>query len=113
MISQVDIILYAQNWQYGGNFDGGGFINSVVEEALSAGIPALVSRDSAMSEVAGAAGVSVDPLSEAEMTDALHRLSIDPQLYRGLCDHAVEESRRYDWNLSAVKMLSILKGDAV
>lgn len=34
----VDIILYSQNWEYGGNFDGKGFINKVVNDATSAGI---------------------------------------------------------------------------
>lgn len=30
---KVDIILYAQSWEYGGNYDGKGFINNVVNEA--------------------------------------------------------------------------------
>lgn len=36
--NQVDIILYAQNWEYGGNYDGKGFINATVDEAIEAGI---------------------------------------------------------------------------
>lgn len=36
--AQVDIILYAQIWEYGGNFNGQGFINRVVNEATGAGI---------------------------------------------------------------------------
>ncbi|MBF0315760.1 MAG: S8 family serine peptidase [Oligoflexia bacterium] len=35
---KVDIILYSQNWEYGGNFDGRGFINAIVNEASSRGI---------------------------------------------------------------------------
>ena len=34
----VDIILYSQVWEFGGNFDGHGFINNVVNKAVSAGI---------------------------------------------------------------------------
>ena len=34
----VDMILYSQVWEYGGNFDGGGFINRIVNRALDAGI---------------------------------------------------------------------------
>jgi hypothetical protein len=34
----VDIILYSQVWEFGGNFDGRGFINAVVNKAVSAGI---------------------------------------------------------------------------
>jgi hypothetical protein len=35
---KVDIILYSQVWPFGGNLDGTGFINSLVERATSAGI---------------------------------------------------------------------------
>jgi subtilisin family serine protease len=36
--SRVDIVLYSQTWDYGGNFDGRGFINKIVDKALDAGI---------------------------------------------------------------------------
>ena len=35
---KVDIILYSINWEYGGNFDGRGFINAAVSRATKAGI---------------------------------------------------------------------------
>jgi hypothetical protein len=35
---KVDIVLYAQVWEYGGNHDGGGFINRQVRRAIDAGI---------------------------------------------------------------------------
>jgi hypothetical protein len=34
----VDLILYSQVWEFGGNFDGRGFINALVNKAVSAGI---------------------------------------------------------------------------
>lgn len=34
----VDIVLYAQVWEYGGNVDGEGFINAEVQRALNAGV---------------------------------------------------------------------------
>ncbi len=36
--NNVDIILYSQTWDYGGNFDGLGFINREVNKALEKGI---------------------------------------------------------------------------
>jgi len=36
--ARVDMILYSQVWEYGGNFDGRGFINSEVDRATAAGI---------------------------------------------------------------------------
>ncbi|MDR3608191.1 MAG: protease [Oligoflexia bacterium] len=35
---KVDLVLYAQNWEYGGNLDGHGFIDAVVAQATTAGI---------------------------------------------------------------------------
>ena len=35
---KVDMILYAQVWEYGGNFNGAGFINAQVKKATQAGI---------------------------------------------------------------------------
>lgn len=35
---KVDIIVYSINWEYGGNFDGRGFINAAVSKATKAGI---------------------------------------------------------------------------
>jgi hypothetical protein len=35
---KIDVILYSQTWDYGGNFDGRGFINQLVDKALDAGI---------------------------------------------------------------------------
>ncbi len=34
----INIILFSQNWEYGGKFDGRGFINKVVSKATDAGI---------------------------------------------------------------------------
>lgn len=35
---KVDLVLYSQNWELGGNFDGRGFINQLVNKATSKGI---------------------------------------------------------------------------
>lgn len=34
----IDIVLYSQTWEYGGNFDGRGFINALVTKAAKSGI---------------------------------------------------------------------------
>ena len=36
--AKADIVLYSQVWEYGGNWDGGGFINQLVSKATAAGI---------------------------------------------------------------------------
>jgi len=79
-----------------------------VVEALSMGVPVITSRDSAMSEVAGSAGLYVDPQSEAEIGEGLVRLTIDSELYASLRDRAVVEMGRYDWDDSARAMAGLL-----
>ncbi|OQW50721.1 MAG: hypothetical protein A4S09_11230 [Proteobacteria bacterium SG_bin7] len=34
---KYDVVLYAQTWEYGGNFDGRGFINTLVNKAIEKG----------------------------------------------------------------------------
>lgn len=36
--NKIDLVLYSQTWEYGGNFDGRGFINTLINRALDAGI---------------------------------------------------------------------------
>ena len=79
-----------------------------VVEALSVGVPAIVSRASAMEEVGGAACLLVDPLSEAEITHALAWLGSDAALRSELAGCAVEEAKRYSWDDSAEKMARLL-----
>ena len=38
IVRKATMVLYAQVWEYGGNFDGGGFINHEVNRATAAGI---------------------------------------------------------------------------
>jgi glycosyltransferase involved in cell wall biosynthesis len=79
-----------------------------VVEALSLGTPVLVSRESAMSEVCGDAGLVVDPESEAEICAAMLRLSDDPICYTGLAERAVPRVSRYSWDRSAAKVFQLL-----
>ena len=79
-----------------------------VVEALSMGVPAIVSRNSALSEVAGSAGVLVDPESEPEILQALVAISTDQDLYQQLSKRTTTEAQRYDWNLSATTMTRLL-----
>jgi hypothetical protein len=36
--NRIDIVLYSQTWEYGGNFDGRGFINKLIDKAIDSGI---------------------------------------------------------------------------
>jgi len=79
-----------------------------VVEALSQGIPVIVSRDSAMAEVAGSAGLFVDPESETDMCNALVRMGAGGEPYELLRSRTAVESSRYDWDDSAATMARLL-----
>ena len=79
-----------------------------VVEALSLGVPVIVSRDSAMAEVAGSAGLYVDPESEAEMSAALARMDAGGEPYELLRSRTAIEASRYDWDDSAATMARLL-----
>ncbi|MBP6681787.1 MAG: glycosyltransferase family 4 protein [Halioglobus sp.] len=79
-----------------------------VVEALSLGIPVMVSRDSAMAEVAGSAGLCVDPQSEDEMAHTLDTLCRDAGLYARLRQQTLIEAGRYSWEQSAALMAGLL-----
>ena len=79
-----------------------------VVEALSLGVPAIVSRNSAMEEVGGAACLLVDPLSEADICRAMTRLGGDGALRAELAGLAPAEAQRYSWDDSAATMARLL-----
>jgi glycosyltransferase involved in cell wall biosynthesis len=79
-----------------------------VVEALSMGVPVITSRESAMSEVAGSAGLYVDPASERDITQAITRISEDAELYSRLVRCIPLEIVRYEWDDSARKMAELL-----
>ena len=79
-----------------------------VIESLSQGVPVICSENSAMSEVAGAAGLFVDPKSELELCDALLQVSNGVVLHSLLKNQALKEAKRYDWDYSAKQMFSLL-----
>jgi len=79
-----------------------------VVEALSVGVPAVVSRDSALSEVAGEAGLGVDPQSEEDICRALLRIDADDALRDRLRAACAANAARYDWDRSARDMAGVL-----
>lgn len=79
-----------------------------VVEAMSVGLPVITSRDSAMAEVAGSAGLYVDPHCEEDIVRALRSISGDREQYELLRARAPVEAARYNWELSSSQMAGLL-----
>ena len=66
-------------------------------EAMACGAPVIASNVASMPEVAGAAALLVDPLSEAELAAAMSRLAGSASLRSELRERGFEQAARFTW----------------
>ena len=80
-----------------------------VLEAMVRGLPVACSRDSAPGEVAGSAGLLVDPTSEADIAGATVRLLTDAELRDRLSAAGKERAAGYTWERCADETLEVYR----
>ena len=80
-------------------------------EAQAVGVPVVVSRVSSLPEVIGTSGIYIeDPNSADSIKAALENvLSLKKSEREAIVEVGKENTRRFDWNISAAKVLEILK----
>ncbi|HKP54081.1 MAG TPA: glycosyltransferase family 1 protein [Chloroflexia bacterium] len=78
-----------------------------VIEAMACGTPVVTSRSSSLIEVAGDAGMLVDPLSVEEIEDALHRVLNDPALRADMRYRGLERASNLTWEHTAQATLEV------
>lgn len=83
-----------------------------VAEAMACGCPVITSSISSMPEVAGSAGILVDPYSVADIKSAILRLLGSHSLRRELSAAGVEQASRFSWESAAKETFDIIKGMA-
>jgi glycosyltransferase involved in cell wall biosynthesis len=94
----------AEIFVYPSLFEGGGL---PVLEAMAAGTPVIASRASSLPEMAGDAGILVDPESVEEIAGALIRLSTDPGLRGELREKGRARARTMTWEEAARATLRV------
>jgi glycosyltransferase involved in cell wall biosynthesis len=80
-----------------------------VLEAMQHGIPVIVSSTSSLPEVAGDAGLLVNPFSEVDIAGAIQRLMADSDLYQSLAAKATQRALRFSWHSAAEQTLSLFE----
>jgi glycosyltransferase involved in cell wall biosynthesis len=75
-----------------------------VLEAMSAGVPVVVSTRGSLPEVAGTAGVLLDPHDVSAWADTLERLGGDSQWATDLACAGLERARAFTWEQSAAQV---------
>jgi glycosyltransferase involved in cell wall biosynthesis len=80
-----------------------------VVEAMACGVPVIVSTASSLPEVAGEAGLYVDPTSPAAIASAIIRVATDEQLRDCLSRAGRERARRFRWEDTARATAAVLR----
>ncbi|NUR54633.1 MAG: glycosyltransferase family 4 protein [Acidobacteria bacterium] len=76
-----------------------------VLEAMTMGVPVIVSRRGALPEVAGDAGVMIEPDDVEGLARAMQRYLDDPAAAAAAAERGRERARTYSWDASAVALL--------
>jgi glycosyltransferase involved in cell wall biosynthesis len=70
-------------------------------EAMKCGVPVITSNTSSMPEVAGNAGLLVDPDSIDSICEAMKRISADEKLRADFSTRGIERAMAFSWDNSA------------
>jgi glycosyltransferase involved in cell wall biosynthesis len=74
-------------------------------EAMTAGVPIVVTRAGALPEVVGDAGFVVERDDAEAMTAAMHAILTDAARTAQAVERGVQRARRYSWDASAALLL--------
>jgi glycosyltransferase involved in cell wall biosynthesis len=80
-----------------------------VAEAMTAGLPVVCSRGSALEEIAGDAALLVDPKEPRSIAQGIERVLDDPGLAESLRKKGLERSARFDWERTARETLAFYR----
>jgi glycosyltransferase involved in cell wall biosynthesis len=78
-------------------------------EAMSAGVPCIVSNTTALPEVVGDAALTVDPCSTAEVAAGMQRVLEDEGLRRELSGRSRERAAQFSWETTATLTFETLR----
>lgn len=76
-------------------------------EAMACGTPVITSNTTALAEVAGDAGITVNPENEAEICRAMHRLLEDDLYRKRLVMRGLKRAKAYTWAESAAGLMEV------
>ena len=76
-----------------------------VLEAMTIGLPVIVSNRGSLPELAGDAAAIVDPDDPAALADAMRRVLSDAPLRRRMIEAGLRRARDYSWKTSARRLL--------
>lgn len=80
-----------------------------VVDAMACGIPVVVSNVSSLPEVAGSAGLYVDPNSVDQIEQAIRLISTDKKIHLKLSNLALKQAKKFSWKKMAKQVVEVLE----
>jgi len=80
-----------------------------VLEAMACACPVITSNTSSLPEVAGDAGILVDPLDASALGAAIERVLTDQDLGKRLRNAGVRRAKQFDWDRTARQTVSLYR----
>jgi glycosyltransferase involved in cell wall biosynthesis len=78
-------------------------------EAMSLGVPTIVSNTSSLPEVVGDGAMIVDPRNPQDLAQAIQSLFKDENLRKNLSQKGIERSQAFSWRKTAEKTIEVYK----
>lgn len=83
-----------------------------IVEAMQSHVPVITSSASSMPEVAGDAGLIVDPSSVFQIAEGMQRIANDETLRKHMIDKGIEQVKKFTWQQSAEKLWNSIEHTA-
>lgn len=108
--NRIDVVLSASDEQLAGHYSTSAFLvlpsdlegfGVPVLDAISIGLPVVVTEGSSLPEVAGPGGIVISRGSADELAAAMQTLALDTDIYRRLSLAATEHAKRFSWRSHA------------
>jgi len=77
-------------------------------EAMACGCPVIGANAGAIPEVTDGAAMLFDPHSPEELSQAILKVTCEPDLHRGLVDRGLVRARQFTWQRAAHETLAVL-----
>lgn len=78
-------------------------------EAMQCGTPVITSNITAMPEVAGNAGILIDPMNSDAIADAMKSMATDAALHEQLSHESLLQSQKFSWEKTAEAVWHLLE----
>lgn len=101
----AEIVRAANIFVFPSFFEGFGL---PILEAMASGVPVITSNISSMPEVAGSAGIIIDPHNTKQIAQKIKKIILDKNYYQSVRQKGLIHAREFSWTKCGEKTLEVL-----